>query len=252
MGPGCASSLVQLPDTIEDLPVKRRTAFVCLSATILLPACGGPTSPGRSGPSILLSANVVDPDTVNAASRYNACVGHPYPQPTSPNAAKNYFWPTSTNFSTSDQLALYAGCDGTPTQTSGDTNDPTSVRGATMHLWCDNSSTGLRYFHIDISAGVLGRHVTAGEKLGYAVMRNPGQAQSTAWQFSSNFDVSVINGGDNATDNYFSALSASAFAAWASRGVTSVAQTIVAGAPVCTSYNSNVGETGILAFTPAR
>lgn len=224
-----------------------------MSVMIGLCGCGGgPTSPTASGPAMLLPANVVDPASVNAVSQYNACVGHAYPLPTSPNAAKNYFWPTSTNFSTTDQLALYAACDGTTSQTNSDTNDPTSVRGANMHLSCDNSSTGLRYFHLNALAGVIGRHVTAGEKLGYAVMVNAGQAPSSAWQFSSNFDVSVIDGSDNVTANYFSKLSASAFAAWASRGVTSVAQTTFAGSPTCGSYSSNVGEPGILVFTPIR
>ena len=234
--------------------MNRRAACVCLSATIVFSACGGgPTSPGAgSGPAILLSANIVDPLTVNAVSQYNACVGHAYPSPTSPNAAKNYFWPTSANFSTTDQLALYAACDGTTSQATSDTNDPTSVRGANMHLWCDNSSTGLRYFHINMSAGVLGRHVSAGEKLGYAVMVSPGQAPSSAWQYSSNFDVSVIDGSDSVTFNYFAKLSASAFAAWAARGVTSVAQTNFGSSPTCSSYSSNVGETGILSFTPVR
>lgn len=233
--------------------MKRRVVFACLSATIFLSGCGGgPTAPGGSGPAILLSANIVDPQSVNAVSQYNACIGHAYPLPSSPNAAKNYFWPNSTNFSTTDQLALFAACDGTTTQTSSDTNDPTSVRGANMHLWCDNSSTGLRYFHINALGGAIGRHVSAGEKLGYAVMVNAGQAPSSAWQFSSNFDVSVIEGSDSATRNYFSKLSASAFAAWASRGVTSVAQTDFGSSPTCASYHSNVGEAGILTFTPAK
>jgi hypothetical protein len=220
---------------------------------VWLSACGGgPTSPGGSGPAIQLSANIVDPLTVNAVSQFNSCVGHAFPLPSSPNSAKNYFWPTSENFSTIHQLPLYAACDGTIGQNSSDTNDPTSTRGATAHLWCDSSSTGLRYFHIDMSAGVLGQHVHAGDALGFAVMLDAGQARSAAWQFSSNFDIAVFEKDDSATVNYFAKLSASAFGAWASRGLTSVAATNYAGPSTCSSFNSNVGDQGILTFTPIR
>ena len=231
----------------------RRTAFMFFAVALLLSGCGGgPTSPGGSGPAIQLSANIVDPLTVNAVSQFNSCVGHAFPLPTSPNSAKNYFWPTSTNFSTTSQLALYAACDGTTSQNSDDTNDPTSTRGATMHLWCDNSSTGLRYFHINMGAGVLGRHVQAGDALGFAVMLDAGQARSSAWQFSSNFDIAIVEKDDSTTVNYFAKLSTAAFGAWASRGLTSVAQTNFTGPSTCSSFNSNVGEAGILSFTPVR
>jgi hypothetical protein len=188
---------------------------------------------------------------VNAASQFNSCVGHAFPLPTSPNSAKNYFWPTSTNFSSTDQLTLYAACDGTTGQNSSDTNDP-SNRGATMHLWCDSSSTGLRYFHINVAAGVLGKHVRAGEAVGFAMMLGTGEAPSSAWQYSSNFDIAVFDKDDSVTANYFASLSASAFGAWASRGLTSVAQTNFSGPATCAAFNSNVGETGILTFTPIR
>lgn len=234
-----------MPDSL------RRAALVC--ATAAAPWCAGchnPASPG-GGPPILLPANIADPSAINAVSQFNACVGHPFPLPSSPTSAKNYFWPTSTNFSSTDKLDVYAACDGTTGQNASDTNDPTSTRGATIHLWCDGSSTGLRYFHLNAAPGALGRHVSAGEKLGFAAMLGPGQAPSTAWQFSSNFDVAVFDGDDGATANYFAKLGASAFAAWGPRGVTSVAQTAASGGS-CTSYSSNVGDAGILSLSPLQ
>lgn len=230
-----------------------RKALALLTTGFLIPACGGgPTSPGGDGPAIQLSANIVDPLTVNAVSQFNACVGHAFPQPSSPNSAKNYFWPNSTNFSTTDQLPLYAACDGTVSQNSNDTNDPTSTRGAMFHLWCDGSSTGSRYFHVNMAAGLVGRHVRAGDALGFAAMLDTGQARSSAWQFSSNFDVAVVEKDDSATVNYFAKLTSAAFSAWASRGLTSVAQTNFVAPSTCSSYSSNVGQPGILSFTPTR
>jgi hypothetical protein len=45
-------------------------------------------------------------------------------------------------------------------------------------------------------------------------------------------------------------LSPAAFAAWAVRGVTSVAQTLNPGNPTCGSFSSNIGQPDILSFTP--
>ena len=229
-------------------------ALLCLWSACLSYGCGGgsPTSPAGSGPAVLLSANVVDPLSSNAVSLFNACVGHAFPLSTSPNSAKNYFWPNSTNFSSNDRLPLYAACSGITGQNNSDTNDPTSTRGLMIHLWCDNSSTGLRYFHINMVSGVLGRHVNAGDLLGYASLLAPGQTASQAWQYSSSFDIAVFDGDDSATINYFAKLSTSAFGAWASRGVTSVGQTASSSATTCPSFNADVGQPGILSFTPQR
>jgi hypothetical protein len=65
--------------------------------------------------------------------------------------------------------------------------------------------------------------------------------------------VAVIQGGnDDSTENYFAALDASTFAAWAARGLTSVAQTVNPGNPVCTSFLSAPGSRDIFVFTPIR
>ena len=217
-------------------------------------ACGGsPTGPNGSGPAVALTANVVDPESVNAVSDFNSCSGHPFPENTSPNSAKNYFWPNSTNFSTNGVLPEYAVCNGTAGQNSDDTAANEQDRGQTLHLYCDNSSTSVRYFHLAFTQGLLGQHVHAGDLMGYASMVGTGQAPSVTWQNSSNFDVAVIQkGNDNTTQNYFAALDASTFAAWAARGLTSVVQTVNPGNPTCASFLSAPGSPDIFVFTPAR
>ena len=62
----------------------------------------------------------------------------------SPNSGKNYFWPNSTNFSTTSQLREYAVCDGATGQNSDDTSPNEYDRGQTIHLYCNNSSTAVR------------------------------------------------------------------------------------------------------------
>ena len=57
--------------------------------------------------------------------------------------------------------------------------------------------------------------------------------------------------GDSATVNYFSKLSAPAFAAWVARGLTSVAQTLNPANTACASYNSNITDPGVLPFVPS-
>ena len=172
---------------------RRRLALSLL--TVLLSACHSPSGP--SGPALSLPANVVDPATVNAVSKFNACVGHAF------------------------------------------------------HLYCDNSETGLRYFHINFMAGLLGQHVTAGDFMGDAVLLGTDQTPSQTWQNSSNFDIAVFEGDDSVTVDYFAVLSTSSFAAWATRGLTSITQTIVTPAPICSTYDSNIGNSGILVFTPS-
>ena len=68
--------------------------LVLCSVTVLGAGCSGATDAHPA----LLTANVVDPQSVNAVSLFNSCEGHSYPQSNSPNSAKNYFWPNSTNF----------------------------------------------------------------------------------------------------------------------------------------------------------
>ncbi len=218
---------------------------------MLLSACHNPAGPG--GPPLSLPANVVDPATVNAVSKFNSCVGHAFPLQNSPNSGKNYFWPISSNQSTNDQLRLYAACDGMITQDTDDTNDPSPIatsRGPSIHLYCDNSETGLRYFHINFPAGLIGQHVKAGDFMGDAVLLGTNQTPSPIWQNSSNFDIAVFEGDDSNTVDYFAVLSPPAFAAWATRGLTTITQTIVTPAPTCSTYNSNIGDSGILSLAP--
>ena len=210
-------------------------------------ACHSPSGP--SGPSVLLTANAVDPASVDAVSKFHSCSGHAFPDG-SPNSAKNYFWPNSTNFSTNDRLREFAACDGMVSQNSDDTDPNEQDRGRTYHLFCDNSSTMVRYFHLNLTSVALGAHVHAGDVLGFGAMVGTGQAPSATWQNSSNIDIAVSDGDDNQTENYFSKLNASALAAWASRGVTDPSQTINAGSPACSDFLSGVGSPDIFSFTP--
>ena len=227
-------------------------ALLCVGP-VLLAACHNPSGP--DGPELQLPVNVVDPANVNAVSKFNSCVGHPFPQQNSPNSGKNYFWPSSAYNSTNGQLPIYAGCTGTITQPQDDTNDTSAQaqsRGQAFHLSCDNSSTGIRYLEITFSSSIIGKHVAAGDSIAYAELLGNNQTPAQTWQYSSTFDIAVYEGSDTSTVNYFSALSASAFAAWASRGVTSAAQTINSPAPTCSSYNANVPAADIVSFAPPR
>jgi len=228
--------------------VSPRTAIVLALLISSLSACGSPTAPGDA---LMLPANIVDPESVNAVSAFHSCAGHAYPQQNSPNSGKNYFWPNSTNFSTTNVLKLFAACDGKITQESSDLSPNEFDRGQTVHLKCDNSSTSLRYFHLNYTPGLIGRHVGAGETLGHASMIGTGQSPSDRWQFSSNFDVAVSDGSDDNTINYFAKLGPSAFGAWGSRGLTSPSQTLAAN-QTCGTYTSNIGDPGVFSFTPAR
>ena len=224
---------------------------VCATGLVLLclspAACSSPTEP-----SVLLLANAVDPNDVNAVSAFHSCQGHPYPQQNATNSAKNYFWPTSVNFNTNTVIKLFAACDGTADQSSQDKSADQQVRGQTLHLYCDHSSTRLKYFHVNFDARVLGQHVQAGALLGYASLLSSGQSSSTQWQYSSNFDVAVSEGTDDNTQDYFSKLSASAFAAWSARGLSSASRTTRADNPTCASYNATFSAPDVIFFNPAR
>ena len=232
------------------MATRPRNVLLSLALGLAAAACHGGTEP--SGPPLLLSANIVDPESVDAVSMFNSCSGHPFPQNDSPNSAKNYFWPNSTNFSTVGQIQEFAACDGTIGQNSDDTNPNEMDRGQTVHLYCDHSSTSLRYFHLVFDASLIGQHVTAGTRIGAASMLGSGQAPSVTWQNSSNFDIAVIDGDDSRTQNYFSKLDAATFAAWSARGITSVAQTINPGNPTCANFLSGVGSPDIISLTPVR
>ncbi len=202
---------------------------------------------------VVLTANIADPQDLNAFSQFGSCVGHAYPLPTSPNSGKNYFWPNSTNFSTNASLKLMAACTGVINQNDDDTNDPREfVQGQTIHLYCDGSSTAIRYFHINYSPGSLGQHVAAGAFIGYASLLQDGAPPAAIWQQSQNFDISVVDGDDNNAENYFAKLDTAAFAAWGARGLTSLSQSYASPTRDCSTYSSNVGDPGIFVLTPGR
>lgn len=220
-------------------------------------------STGTMQPAIPL-VNAVNPSNVNAVSMFNSCEGHAYPENTSPNSAKNYFYPNSTNFNTNDVLPEYAMCSGTVSQPNSEASDQT--RGQTITLFCDNSSTQIRYFHVNVNPSLetnllaqaaqppqAPMHFNAGDQLGYAYMLN---GTATVWYTSSNFDIAVSEGNNDNTEDYFSKLTPAAFAAWASRGVTSVGQSLKSPAPNCDGvftdgFNSSGAVMGaILEFSP--
>jgi len=223
---------------------------IALSAVALLCLLSSACRLSTESNPVLLSANVVNPADVDAVSDFHSCAGHAFPEQNSPNSGKNYFWPNSTNFSTTNQLREYAACEGTTIQNSDDTDPNEQDRGNTIHLYCDGGSTALRYFHITMAAGMLGKHVMAGDFLGYASMVGSGQTPSATWQNSSNFDIAVVEGNDDNTEDYFARLSLAAFAAWAVRGVTAVSQTVSPGSPVCSAFSSGIGARDVFSFSP--
>ena len=200
-----------------------------------------------------LTANVVDPLSVDAVSLFNSCVGHPYPESNGPNSAKNYFWGNSTNFGTNDQLKEFAACSGTMNQNIDDTNDPSEfIRGESVHLFCDDSSTSVRYFHLNFAPALLGQHVTAGDFVRFASLAAAGQSWPN-WRTSSPMDIAVNFGDDSKTQDYFASLDGAAFAAWSARGVTSISQTTKPGNVSCTNWQAYPGSPNdVLSFTPAR
>ena len=227
----------------------RRLLFGLAFAAFAPMAC----NPVTAAKPTLLTANVADPMDLDAFSEFESCVGHAYPLPSSPNSGKNYFWPNSTNFSTNAVLKLFAPCDGTVNQNDDDTNDPREfVQGESVHVWCDGSSTAVRFFHINFTPGILGQHVTAGEMIGYASLLAAGAPPAAIWEQSMNIDISVVEGDDSRAENYFSKLDAAAFAAWAPRGITAISQTIQHGNVSCASYSSNIPGPGIVVLSPVR
>lgn len=227
----------------------RRTLF---GVVALLVASQLSCKPATAPVSTLLSANAVDPNDVNAVSAFNSCQGHAYPEQNSPNSGKNYFWPNSTNFSSNNLLKEFAACAGNLAQSSQDKSADQQDRGQTIHLYCDNSSTRLKYFHVTFSQSILGTHVHAGDFIGYGSTLGTGQARSTSWKFSSNIDIAVSEENDDRTEDYFSRLDGPTFAAWGARGVTSLSQTTRAGNVTCSGYNASTGPPDIVFFTPER
>ena len=210
-----------------------------------------------------LLVNIVDPLDINAISKFHSCAGHAYPAQDSPNSGKIYFWPNSTNQSTTNGLKEYAVCTGTAVQLPDDLDINETARGESLHLFCDNSTTVLRYFHVNFDHSILGAHVDAGEPVGYAALVNIDGGPAQEWQYSSNFDLGVSddntsggvvidNGVDGPSEDYFARLTPAAFTAWSVRGLTSVSQTINPGDPTCTSYSSNIGSADIVVLNPLR
>ena len=225
----------------------RSVAFSCLLICLSPLACGSPTEP-----SIQLLANIVDPNDVNAVSAFNSCQGHPYPQPDARNSAKNYFWPNSTNFSSTTLLKEFAACDGIVDQSTQDKGADQIDRGRTVHLYCDGSSTRLKYFHVTFAPSILGQHVKAGTLIGYAATLGNGQMPSMSWMYSSNFDIAVSEGSDDNTVDYFVKLSGLALAAWSARGLSAATPTTRAGNVTCGSYNAIFTAPDVIVFSPAR
>ncbi len=83
-----------------------------------------------------------------------------------------------------------------------------------MRLYCDNSSTQLRYFHVNLDSRILGTQVRA--------------------------------------VNYFAKLDGPTFVAWGARGLTSVSQTVRPGNPTCQGYNTISGPPDVFFFVPER
>lgn len=225
----------------------RSVALACLLICLSPIACGSPTEP-----SIQLLANIVDPNDVNAVSAFNSCQGHAYPQPTAPNSAKNYFWPNSTNFSSTALLKEFAACDGLVDQSTQDKGADQIDRGRTVHLFCDASSTRLKYFHVNFEPSILGKHVKAGTLIGYAATLGVGQTPSTSWRYSSNFDIAVSEGSDDNTVDYFAKLSGPALAAWGARGLSAATPTTRPGNVSCGSYNAIFTAPDVILLLPAR
>ena len=225
-----------------------RTAIVVALSSLSLMSCKSATAANATQ----LTANIVDPQDVNAVSAFNSCQGHPYPEQNSRNSGKNYFWPNSTNFSSTNLLKVFAACGGAVAQSSQDQSADQQDRGQTVHLYCDNSSTRLKYFHLNFAQSLLGSHVHAGDVLGYASTLGTGQARSNSWNFSSNFDVAVSEEDDTSTEDYFAKLDGPTFAAWGARGLTAVSPTIRADNPTCSVYNALSGPPDIFFFTPPR
>ena len=107
--------------------MKLGTGLLLVSA--LSAGCHNPMGPKWTGP-LAHSEHRRYPASVDAVSKFNSCSGHAFPDG-SPNNAKNYFWPNSTNFSTVDQLRVFAACAGRIGQNSDDTNPNEQDRGQT-------------------------------------------------------------------------------------------------------------------------
>ena len=204
---------------------------ILAGSAFTLAACSGP-------PASLV--NPVDPAEIHHVSKYNSCCGHAYPEQDSPNSAKHYFYPVDSLVNTNDRIHVYAACAGKVVQENRDMDSQAipgigEPRGQHFHLYCDGSSTRLRYFHVNHAAALLGSHVDAGALLGTADVRcqvgtppNPEQC--------SDFDVAVSDHSDEETASLFSRLTPEALAAWAPRGLTSVSQVLRTPAPTCEAY----------------
>src|SRR5580698_6257924 len=98
--------IVQRPAAEVGCAMHRTAFFLAVLVGVGSSGCKHTTAPNPT----LLTANVVDPNDVDAVSDFNSCSGHNFPESNSPNSAKNYFWPNSTNFSTTNVLKEFAAC----------------------------------------------------------------------------------------------------------------------------------------------
>lgn len=114
------------------------------------------------------------------------------------------------------------------------------VRGRRFHLFCDNSSTALEYFHVNFNDSLLETHVNAGDLLGHADTRVGGTCMPDG---CSDFDISMADGNDDATVSIFARMSAEVAALWAARGITDASVVTRSPAPVCSSWLSEKTDT---------
>lgn len=202
----------------------------------------------EKAPPVLLSANFVRPDQVNAVSKFNSCCGHAYPQQDSPRSGKNYFWPNSTNYNSSGKIRLYAACTGSIKQTAQDTSND---RGSTVHLFCENSSTAVRYFHGVYDVPLPSGKISAGSPIGYADVSST-SSPCPSWAFCTNFDVAVSDDSDDTTVNYFSKLDSASMAEWNNRGLSDPNATNISTTAPCANFSCNVSDSSqVFSFSPA-
>jgi len=192
------------------------------------------------GPAVNLTASPLAPDDIMYVSKFHSCNGHAFPQIDSPNSAKHYFYPIYSKENTNDLVPLYAACSGTVKMMQNDRGESElpnglGVRGRRFHLFCDDSSTGLEYFHVNFDDSLLGTHVKAGDLLGHADTRVGGVCQHGG---CSNFDIAMADGSDDAQVSLFSRMDATVLALWVARGITDVSVVTRSPGPTCTTWRT--------------
>lgn len=200
------------------------------------------------GPPVQFNVDAVQsPSRIARVSKFYSCLGHPYPQQSSLNSGKHYFYPTTNSEDTGptlpvsgaeapvpfsdDRIFLVAPCDGTIVMTADDANGNSASgggfpagfldsggnpapRGLIYHFSCSHSQTSLRYFHLILNPSLsVPKTVPAGTVLGNADVRCVGYTQPSGEGFCSDFDIAVMEGNDNNVVDYFSKLSPGVLAA---------------------------------------